>query len=320
MIALKPTDMQQWRAVKHRRPGQQWLGHLLWYTVGEIDLTMAQLTACFTKVGLDPATIPVIHPAHAFQRATAGLQQLQIAHEDGTFTNLLIRSVRDSGQAVTRMMIEERVDAANEQLSYEQVAKLEWDAQTPQEVRTTVMGPASELALAKLAGLAARFAQAQQSYNGRAIRQMVTDVLESGHPISVRRAGGVYFVPFARKHTVEVVQALLVALQEASTHEATVAYAVPVVKAVEQIVMIKRAAQDDLGAEVAALNEKLTAWITDNKKVPQHAINRAVMEVRRLQSRVREYEAIVQDRLGDLGVRTDHLKMLMMAAFNLTDA
>ena len=314
---LKPNDMNKWRAVAKPRKGQKLLGHLLWYTVGELTLDRDQLEKAFSQGGVDPSTIPTIHPNHAFQRATADCELKHLPNEDGTFTNFLVRSVRDTGQQVIRMLVEEQVDAANQRLGYQPVARMLWNADNPDQASVTVEPGVllSDRATEVLDGLQQAFDDAKRQYNGRAIRAMLTDMLAKGHPVSVRRAGGVFFVPNAHVAVVRQVRNLVEALRDVAQNDSTAAYIVAVANNTEQRVMVRREATHDLGKEVASVNERLMTWLSENKRVTALNAKNALAEVVRLQERVTEYERLVGDQLGDLQERTRQAKLLLTSVF-----
>ncbi len=314
---LKPTDLTKWRAVAKLRKGQKLLGHLLWYTIGELLLDRDQLEAAFIKSGVDISRIPTIHPNHAFQRATADCERMRLPNDDGTFTNLLVRSVRDNQQEVIRMLVEEQVDAANQRLGYQPVARMTWSAEEPDlaTVLPETNAELSERATEVLMGLQEMFDKAKRHYTGRAIRAMVTDLLANGHPVSVRRAGGVFFVPYAHYTVAKQVKDLVEALRMASKNDGTAAYMVAVANQPDQKVMVRREATYDLGREIAAVSERIMTWLSENKRVSAPMAKNAMIEVMRLQGRVNEYERLLEDNLGDLKERTYQAKLLLTNVF-----
>lgn len=314
---LKPTDMNKWRAVAKVRKGQKLLGHLLWYTIGELLLDRDQLEEAFVKSGVDLSRIPPIHPNHAFQRATANCERLRLPNDDGTFTNLLVRSIRDNHQQVIRMLVEEQVDAANQRLGYQPVARMMWRDEEPDlaEIQIEPGAVLSDRSMEVLDGLQTAFDEAKRQYTGRAIRAMVTDLLANGQPVSVRRAGGVFFVPFAHNTVTRQVKELVEALREAAKNDGTAAYMVAVANQPDQRVMVRREASHDIGREIASITEKIMTWLEENKRVSAPMAKNAMTEVIRLQGRVNEYERLLGDSLGDLKERTNQAKLLLTSVF-----
>ena len=314
---LKPTNMNNWRVVVKARKGQKLLGHLLWYTIGELLLDRDQLEEAFVRSGVDLSRIPTIQPNHAFQRATANCERLRLPNDDGTFTNLLVRSIRDNHQEVIRMLVEEQVDAANQRLGYQPVARMMW-SEDDLDLATIQPEPGallSDRSLEVLDGLQSAFDDAKRQYTGRAIRAMVTDLLANGQPVSVRRAGGVYFVPFAHNTVTRQVKELVEALRETAKNDGTAAYMVAVANQPDQKVMVRREASHDIGREVAAVTEKIMTWLGENKRVSAPMAKNAMTEVMRLQERVSEYEQLLEDNLGDLKERTNQAKLLLTNVF-----
>ena len=276
-----------------------------------------QLDEAFVKSGVDVSRIPPTHPNHAFQRATANCERLRLPNDDGTFTNLLMRSIRDNHQQVIRMLVEEQVDAANQRLGYQPVARMMWSDEEPDlvEIQCEPGALLSDRSTEVLDGLQATFDEAKRQYIGRAIRAVVTDLLANGQPVSVRRAGGVFFVPFAHYTVTRQVKQLVEALRAAAKNDGTAAYMVAVANQPDQKVMVRREASHDIGREVASITEKIMTWLGENKRVSAPMAKNAMTEVMRLQERVSEYEQMLEDNLGDLKERTNQAKLLLTNVF-----
>ena len=316
MRILKPLDTARWAILDGaRRASRRWLGQLVWSTIGEIALTTDQMAVAYTRADLDPATIPAIGPRYAFQRATTALAAERLPQDDGTRLNILVRPIKETDGQVLRGVVEERVDSGDKRLTYTTVAHLLWTADDPDTasvIAATGLASPSPDTLARLTELDALFAQARVTFNGRAIRDLVARLLEHTHPVSVRRGGGVIFVPQDHALVVQQYTRLVEAFRDLSGHDGTEAYAVPVINRDTQRLMVKRAAQSDIRNQLDALFDKCAAWIAHpDQRVFRRSVTDALATVARLNSMIATYEQLTEDQLVELRTRATQVASLV---------
>lgn len=323
MYKMRSEDLKGWSVIQGKKAQKRWLGQLVWSTIGEIQLVHDQMLTAFEQAGLSPALIPAIHPKHAFQRATAQLARDRIPLDDGLRLNLLVRPIKEADGTVLRAVVEEVVDTSDRRLSYYTVAHLLWNSAQP-DVAEILNAPERVSPRPEtqdvLLGLPSIFETAQITYNGRALRELVDRLLVQAQPISVRRAGGVIFVPHAHQHAVTQFTQLVTAFRELSGHEETEAYAVPVVNHAEHRVMIKRAATVDLTLQLQRLGEQCQEWIQNtDRPVRKRTVTQALANLQHLRSMITDYAALTEDQLTSVQVKADQVTMMITQVMNRVD-
>ena len=305
--------MKGWRVLKTKSHRTRPLGELTWFTVGELRLTVTELEVAYTRAGLDPHTVPLIQPRHAFQRATQRLRQA-IPLEDGNTLNVHVRPIVEQDGQVMRMVVEELVDASEQTLHHANVAKLIWE-HDDRDTATVISSPEETdphpKVASALAALQDLFDEARETFIGRTIRQLVGDLLAQGDPISVRRAGGVFFVSWARRPIVRQLTGLVEAIRDLSGHDGTEAYAVPVVNSGQQRLMVRRAAVQDLGEQIIGLQTTCTELLENpSGGVIQRSADVVVRDLARLRGVVARYQTVTNDQLAVLTARLDGVAVL----------
>ena len=316
MPALKPRDTQQWAVLEGaRRHKARWLGKLVWSTIGEIELTTDQMAEAFARAGLEADRVPEIHPRDAFRRASSQLAVDGILLEDQTRLNITIKPITEVNGRIIRAVVEHRVDANNVSLKPATVAHLIWVKEEPDEAAIIRAPQGIEPHLetsVRLMQLQDVFDAARHTFTGRSLRELAARLLTEANPVSVRRAGGVFFVPQAEAPRVTQYTRLITAFGELSRHDDTEAYAVPVVNKGEQRLMVKRAAEADIRDQIDRLVQKCHDWLENpEQKIYARSISDAFQNVQRLHTMIQTYADLTDDTLVTLKARADQALALV---------
>jgi len=185
------------------------LGELLWYTISDMRVTREQLEAAFDEVGVDHAHLPSpVHYRDAFRRATTNAEVSRLPAGPGRFVNLLVREVKVTDDEIVRHLVREVVDATNVRLEYTPVAAL--ICGKDEQLLAVRLGPeVGEAERCLVAKAKAEYLIERSSYNSKNVRDIVTRILKTCAPVSVRPSGGVFFVPATYQDTVTKLRALV---------------------------------------------------------------------------------------------------------------
>ena len=308
MPRFTAADARRLTAVRAaRRP----LGHLVWSTLGDLSLTTAQLQTALAQAGLAP-TPPPIHPRHAAERATAALA----CDPPSAGTRLFVRPVIEGPGILIRMLVYEETDPAGRVLRFTQCARLAWSDAEPD--RLTIDPLAAPDALPALAATAldrlpALFAAARDTYPASMLRTLANRILAGTHAIAVRSAGSVRFVPAAFAAQTQAYVRLYEAFRAVSGHPDTEAYAVQVAERAAHRLVIRRAAERDLGDRLDAWTREVAALL-QQPTLADGVLERRAAQLAELRAALATYQQLTADQLATLQTKLDAAATVLQAA------
>lgn len=297
----------------------KFLGHLLWFTITDLRVTLEQLQEAFRQVGLDEAYLPKpINPRDAFRKATSKAEVKAYPLEEGKRLNLLVREVKCDKDLLIRQVVREVVDAKNVRLEYLPIANLRLMGNQGEKVEVVPFIARDNLYPAErsvLGSIEADYEAEKVSYNGQNVRDLIMRVLRNCHPVAVRPSGGVYFIPEAYEATVESLKALVRLLNGYKiTGYSCELWSVPVVDAEEQRAMVKQNLEEQVMAESKALLEELTGLLkAENVKIRTKTAQKYIEQVRALAAMVKEYEDLLDTKITTVRANLDLVKAQAMA-------
>ncbi|MFC2946782.1 DUF6744 family protein [Virgibacillus sediminis] len=179
-----------------RKADQDFLGHLMWYSVGKQLIQTDELEQKLKDVGLDSCWMPkAIRSPDAFRRATKELEQRKTTINPDVFENVLVREVFSDSTSVQRNLVIESVDQHGKRLSYEPEAGIiTLDKKQDRIASVANQETAHSLCL----DAEKKFDVYKNHYAAQQIRVMVSRILQSLAPTPVRKNGGIYFVPSSK--------------------------------------------------------------------------------------------------------------------------
>ena len=282
------------------KPAQdtKFLGQLLWYTVTDLEITRNELEQIFSSVGLDQAHLPnEIKPVDAFRRATSAAEAKRLPHAKDQFINLLVREVRSDDSEVVRHLVREVVDSNNVRLHYQEVATLSL-SRGDGKMKVFPWPPATEAERTACHEAQVLYEKFRQSYNGRHLREVVHDILETTGPVAVRPSGGVYFVPQQHEATIEKLKALVERLANyGTTGQRSKLYTVPVIDLVEQRKMVEESLVDQVGKESHGIIAEAAEILKSGKKVTTSLAQGLAERTRKLAGLTAQYEELLEQEL-----------------------
>ncbi len=285
-------------ASKGKQLDVDWLGYLVWSTITETEVTAEQLRREFKACGVDESLLPRPTAARdAFRKAVALAERRRENLGPDRYLNLMAREVQKDRKTMTVHLVREVVDSANRRLSYAPIAemRLEGEKYTHGVLSGHTLSAVEHQALRDAAD---GYPHARDYFDGRAIRGMVTDILGTCAPVSVRPSGSVYFVPRAHDAKVRALQALVDALAAYGTtsQHRSVMRAVPVIDSPEQRAMVTQSLEEQVEADSLRVVEELRTVLASGRQVARQTAEQYVTRIRELDGLVQQYEELMATR------------------------
>ena len=209
---------------------QDFLGHLMWFSVGKQLIKTDELENKLNNAGLDSIWMPnPIRSTDAFRRATKEMEQRKATSQPNVFQNVLMREVYADKEAVQRNIVVETVDQNGKRLSYSpQSAVITLDKNKDHVTFVTEDAMIEEICQEA----EHKFNLYKNHYSAQQLRVMVNKNLQSLAPTPVRKNGGIYFVPAPKSPD------LLKLVQFISSLDDSEGYKVPVIDSADNRTMV----------------------------------------------------------------------------------
>lgn len=266
------------------------LGTLFWWDLGNNRIDHGALTARADEAGLDRKLLPsAVKPATAFKRAWRAAARR-------SSDDLLLREIAETSDQLTVAVVREHPDVLNLDLRYELLA------------RATFNKKMESIAILEqhdvLDGLGALF-EHYLALTTEDIRAMVLGFVRTSG-LSIRHAGGVYFIPPALSDTL---RALTEVLRNIGTNTT---WALPVADLGDAAATLASLARDTLDAEIAAVETELTAFDASGVETRDSTLQRRLKKFDELRGRTNLMAGALSFRsdalLEKLGALEDDVK------------
>lgn len=263
------------------------LGTLFWWDLGNNRIEHRALVDHADRAGLDKALLPsAVKPATAFKRAWRAAARR-------SSDDLLLREIAETPDQLTVAVVREHPDVLNLDLRYQVLARATFDKKT------------ENIALLEnhdiLDGLGALFDH-YSALTTEDIRAMVLGFVRTSG-LSIRHAGGVYFIPPALSDTL---RALTEVLRNVG---ANTTWALPVADLGEAAATLGSLARDTLDAEIAAVEAELAAFDASDVETRDSTLQRRLKKFDELRGRTNLMA-------GALSFRSDALLEKLVALEN----
>lgn len=278
------------------------LGRLLWYSVSEPKIEYAQLETKMKSLGLSTDYLPPrTRGVDAFRLACKAAQKRRL-HDGAIVENYLLREVVCDDDRVVEHIMQERVDAKGETLSYEKVGKAIY-------YRPDGANPGGRIAVVneapfyddRMKGIVDDMLAIVQSdwrervtfLHANAIRGVINRVLRDCATLRVRPSGGVFFSPEAYKDTVNKLAYLLNDLGgECHMH------AVPLVDTEDEREMLTAAFENEAVKEIERSMDEMAAVLKSGKKITVNQASVFVEHHQRITAQTVEYAELLDEQLN----------------------
>lgn len=306
--------LKQQNIVASKQGGENKLGDLFWYSIGNQLISREDLKRKFDDANMDHKWLPnPIRISDAFRRATGEIQKRQKrvpTNDPTTFLNFLIREVYYDHKRVQRNIVIEKVDKKGKSLEYNSTATIIEFNKDDGTISITTNGSRDE-GEQKAKSLAYEskelFNTYSKNYDAQTLRIMVKNILDSMSPTAVRPSGGVYFVPRNHQDSLDAVVDLVNRLDSSE------AFSVPLFDTKSNRGMVNKKLRDDMISAISKCKS-----IVNFSGLRKSQVTDTLNEARRVVKTFNEYQSVVNLDLELLSDRLVELKNLSIAVMQKT--
>ena len=264
------------------------LGNLMWYSIGEQLVSVDDLEQKLTDADMDTGWMPnAIRSSDAFRRATKEVEKKQprIQSGENINENILIREVDSNQKMVQRNIVVETVDQQGKRLHYSPdsaVITLDKKNSTvcyESKENEEVLNPLCQ-------SIQDKFNIYKSHYSAQQLRAMVKKILDSLAPTPVKKNGGIYFIPATRQDDLKKLITLI------GTLENSEGYKVPVINTSDNRSMVSNKLYDHFNSLLNNCKNKPNMKKGDMKALINEA-NRAIKDYR-------DYKEIVSEDIDSI--------------------
>lgn len=294
------------------------LGHLVWFSVSEMEVKRDDLLGAIEDSGLGERFAPgEISPRDAFRRATSSLGRSRVPvtasattrlfGDEKRHANLLVRDVRTNGETLIRQLVREVVDSEGATLAHEAV--VQFDLSPSEEMRTFArLRPLLTAEEEIVAEAAEAFEKAKEHYDSGAVRRTVGRALSECSPVALRASGGVYFIPRSHEPEVRAVERFIGELKDRvqggddgapNGTTGTLFMAVELADREDYRDVIAASLEEQVGREANALVREMADILKRQRSITKRRQEDLFERVRRLGGAVREYEGLLEREISD---------------------
>lgn len=303
------TSMDSYTDAITNLPEEAFLGSLLWFSISQADVNLADARNTLTALGLSTSTMrKILRPIDAFKKATR-----EMAHKfppvEGIRSELLVRPVGEDGEQAHRHLILERAETRagkRRRIFYEKVGEVvftrgikkdgEYSGYSAESQRST-MNLASPLTAEEdkwltdcLAAFDDRFEHLLHYMDSHAVRSFVRDYIDTLAGTCVKESGGLYFV--RQVHNAEVSK-----LGRWVRGIGSEFHDLPLLNLAEQRAMILEAFEDETVKEVERLMAEVSKILADpDRSVETKTFDAYGMRAAELSQKVSEYNGMLGAR------------------------
>lgn len=262
------------------------LGTLFWWDLGNNRIAHQELVRHASDAGLDAALLPpAVKPVTAFKRAWHAAAR---RNSD----ELLLREVADTPDQLVVAVVREDADEANLDLKYDVLARATFSKKTE-----SISVLENHAVLDALPALFDHFSAVTTDD----VRAMVLAfVKKSG--LSIRHAGGVYFIPPQLSATLDALCAVLRAIGPNTL------WTLPVADLGEASDTLGALARETLDAEVSAVEAELAAFDASDVKTRDSTLERRLKKFEELRVRANLMAGALSFRADSLNEKIGELE------------
>ena len=271
------------------------LGHLFFYTLGELKIKASELETLFQDNNLNTKYIRRISPVDAFRRATSDMKQTAMIHYNGEIrkAKIEIDEVASNNEEVVRVVGRKVPDEKNEDLSYEIIGKIIFDRKTESVSYSyssfihghefnyeTIFREASD-----------KFDEWTVYHTRDTVRNVTSAMLKDMYPVNLMPSGMAKFIPNRSKDTLYALQSVIRELSEYG--EECLFELVPVVDTDEMRNTIDKSAENEIKAEAVAFVQEMKDAIQKKSDLSPRAVASYIEKSKTLEAKISEYENLL---------------------------
>lgn len=291
------------------------LGHLVWYSLRDVRIGRTELENLLQTARIDNHHMPQeIRTPDAFRRATTAITTRTPRDiGGGKFETIMVRDVYSDSKEIVRHIIREETDSENRRINYGKIGQIVFNRQL--EKISVGIDPRYEHHKTKIKQV---YNEYIEYYTGKHIRDMVFRMMNSTAPVSVRPAGGVYFVANTHSTIVRSLEDFVTSINAwgvPGTSEA-VFESVPMLDIEKQRKLIFDKYESQCTTSVDGTLAELANLLKSKKAPTKGQLTTYVKKVKELKGGITKYETLLE---RDMDISRTKCKFLQEQVLQLLD-
>ena len=276
------------------------LGHLFFYTLGELKIEASELESLFVKHGLSKNYIRRISPVDAFRRATSDMKQTAYIYYHGSQIKAKIEvdEVASNENEVVRVIGRKVPDQTVEDLSYEVIGKIFFDRKNESVSYSYAQSRyGHEFNYEVIFDEALnKFGEWTTYHTKDTVRNVTTAVLKSMYPVNLMPSGMAKFIPNRSKEELYALQSVIRELSDYG--EECLFELVPVVDTDEMRKTLDKSAENEIRTEAISFIQEMKDAINKKSDLSARSAASYIQKSQELEQKIREYEKLLGTYMG----------------------
>lgn len=290
-------------------PEDAFLGSLLYFSISQADVNLANARRDLKAVGLDITGLRKnLRPVDAFRKATKEFEKRFPVHNN-VRSELMVRSVGDDGEQSYRHLILERAEfktGRKRRVFYEKVGELTFTRgvkkngeyqdhgvearRTTDHLTTSLTEEEDQWLTERLITFKDRYDHLLRYMDSHAVRTFVREAIYNLSGTCVKESGGLYFVK--QKHATEIAK-----LQTWVKGVGSEFHSLPLLNLADQRAMIMEAFEDEAIKEVERLMGEVSKILLDpGRQIEEKTFDSYALRAAELTAKVKEYNQMLGSR------------------------
>lgn len=307
-------------------PDVDYYGRLTWFTLRATKVPHQELDDEFGRLGIDPSLKPSKMGLKPAFKSAAKMQENKVKTAEGDHVEIFM--VRQVGPDV-RKLIRETQNVAGKKLTYHEVGEWEFDENAVtssgfviSDFRVPMTDPdrenLKELWEQKDAQMRRDMADNLVNYRENSIRQALTDALGRYRAVSVRRTGGVYFVPETQANELQKWSDLFGFLNQHNTgYGRSGVTAVEVIKNTKNQTMLQQNIDEDAETQLTDLLNNAGVIFKEKKTITPKTYGSLAKKMSTIRDSLDESEKMLKVKMITSNVKMEQLEALMSVMHKL---
>lgn len=288
-----------------------WMGHIVWYQVGPVNVTHAEVVQNLHTHNLSVGLPPYPKDFDVFRRVCSEQQIRRMPNGPDNFQSYLLREVRNDEQIITKRIVVEHLNKKGKVLSYEQLIDLDFHRKNS-EIVVSDHSPAASLnyptAVHIATSVKSEFLKWRGKLNSYAIREFVRKLLLSWSATCVR--DGMYFLPESKAGDLDGLDGFANSIAGVDFHS------MPLVDNARQREMVRKAFQSETVEQIHAQMGEIAELRKAGKKISQDRYAKIITDYQAIMAHTQEYEEVLEVEMQEV---QDVLKLFGPQVLGLAD-
>jgi hypothetical protein len=294
------------------------LGYLTWYSLRDVRISRHDLKQLYELNGLPLTELPAeISPSNAFRKATSAINTEYSNYPkpigDGKFEVLMVRNVLNNTTEIIRQIVKEVRDSENKSLDYQKIGEIRFDRK-----QLEVFASISPQYQAIGQQVLDTFDEFCKYYDGKAVRERIYAMISATLPVSVRPAGGVYFISNEHKDLIESIEGLVRDINKFATTAGTDAVfeSVPMLDLEKQRMMIFDKYESQTIYSVDHTLDELADILRAPETPTKAVVAKYIKRMQDIKDGILKYEDLLEKDMSTAKLKADLLNQQVSALLN----